>query len=132
MQSAKKRCACTDKSGMLLDCMMSTSTQDHAPEITQRWNSSQSLGLWTPDLMQTSAGAADATHLAHNVGHTRSHITILVRVGRQQGERQGGRTAVAPRPSQSPVIQNSIHTSSPSSSQASKKVEGVAPAPPHL
>lgn len=39
---------------------------------------------------------------------------------------------MAPRPLQSPVMGNSTQASRPSSSHASKKAPGVAPAPPHL
>ena len=52
------------------------------------------------------------------------------RAGRK--EVAGGRTGVAPRPLQSPVMGNSTQASRPCSSQASKKAAGVQPAPPQL
>jgi hypothetical protein len=42
-----------------------------------------------------------------------------------------GEAGVAPRPLQSPVIQNSAHTSTPASSQAANSSGGAHPAPPH-
>ena len=73
--------------------------------------------------------ACPACHLGS--AHTRGGPAVMTM--QHTGDLPGGqgRTGVAPRPSQSPVIQNSHHTSSPASSHAARKGDRVAPQPPH-